>query len=348
MAETLKSDQIQDNDNIVVAAEHGRLDLVTKLLENGEDPNTVNDIGTSALHNAAKEGHWDIARFLLEKGAIPGLLDGNDRTPLLFAAREGHKPIVGLLLECDPVSKGSNNEEKELELHRSLRAAALFGHTEIVQLLLDHNAPTLSDAGRETALLLAAKKGHHEICDLLLKHDMALNRSLWTKMTGPSLAVDGKDYDGNSPFAHAVQNGFEKTVDVFLRHYPTLCHARDREKVLLFHKIIRMGKIDLVRVFMDHGTDVEIKGPYGKRALHEAVNSGMMYYRPVEDTAEMIKFLIENGASATSKDNDGRTADTYTNDPKIRTLLRSYMKPLPKGNSQVSSKALAPPPEYKA
>lgn len=55
MAEDFKGGKSEITETIVVAADHGRLDLVTALLERGEDPNTVNEIGTSALHNAAKE-----------------------------------------------------------------------------------------------------------------------------------------------------------------------------------------------------------------------------------------------------------------------------------------------------
>jgi ankyrin repeat protein len=75
MTGNTKNDQSQDQavGNIIIAADHGRLDIVTKLLEGGIDPNTVDEIGTSALHNAAKRGHWHIARLLLEKNALPTL-----------------------------------------------------------------------------------------------------------------------------------------------------------------------------------------------------------------------------------------------------------------------------------
>jgi hypothetical protein len=71
--------------------------------------------------------------------------------------------------------------------------------------------------------------------------------------------------------------------------------------------------------------------------------------RSVEATKEMIRFLIESGASANSRNADGLTPDCMTNDPKIRTLLRNYMKTQSKSDSmKTASKALAPPPEYKS
>ncbi|KAJ5732902.1 hypothetical protein N7533_013349 [Penicillium manginii] len=349
MASDPKAEGFEITETIVVAAARGRLDLVAVLLERGEDPNTVNDIGTSALHSAAKRNYWDIARLLLEHHAIPGIQDGNNETPLQFAVRAGHKQIVTLLLECDPSIGDNKDAAKQRELHINLRIAALLGHTEIAKLLLDQKAPTLSEANYETALHLAAKKGHHDVCDLLLKHDLNMDRSLWSRMTGPSLAFDTKDSKGNTPFSYAVQNGFEKTVAVFLHIYPKLGQDCDREREPLFHKAITLGNIEVAQVFLKHGTDVEMKGRNGNRALHRAIQAMGFNGRSVEATKEMIRFLIESGASANSRNADGLTPDCMTNDPKIRTLLRNYMKTQSKSDSmKIASKALAPPPEYKS
>lgn len=64
MATKSETEEDQLVENIIIAADHGRKDLVTTLLESGADPNTVDEVGTSALHNAAKRGHWHIARLL--------------------------------------------------------------------------------------------------------------------------------------------------------------------------------------------------------------------------------------------------------------------------------------------
>ncbi|KAJ5470720.1 hypothetical protein N7530_008077 [Penicillium desertorum] len=180
MAEKSKSAVDQTPENIIVAADHGRLDL--------RAPNTVDEVGTSALHNAAKGGHWDIARLLLEKNASPRIEDGNRRTPLRLAVKEGHERLVRLFLECDPPTT-----ETKAEASRHLRVAAAFGFTEIVKLFLDCGAPTLSANGQETALHLAAARGHPDVCDLLLMHDKSLNRSLWARIAGPSLKVYDED-----------------------------------------------------------------------------------------------------------------------------------------------------------
>ncbi|CAI7627997.1 unnamed protein product [Penicillium crustosum] len=328
MAEKSKSKEPQPPENIIVAAEHGRLDLVRALLEGGADPNTVDEVGTSPLHNAAKGGHWDIARLLLEKNASPRIEDGNRATPLRLAVRAGHQEIVRLLLE-------------------HLRIAAALGHTEIVQLFLDCNTPTLGRKDDETALHLAAAKGHPDVCELLLKHDKALTRSFWERMTGPSLEVFSKDYSGNTPFAYAVEKGHERVVEVFLHNYPELGKTCDRHKELLFHRAIRVGKIDMVRIFLNHGTDTELKDNRGRGALHVAVSTENMGY--VTEATEIIKLLLEHGASVDAKDKQGFSIEFCSNSPKTRMILRNHAATQSKGTSlPISPVASTPPPEYKA
>ncbi|KAJ5603251.1 hypothetical protein N7537_006207 [Penicillium hordei] len=343
MAQKSKSKEPQPPENIIVAADNGRLDLVTALLEGGADPNTVDEIGTSPLHNAAKGGHWHIARLLLEKNASPRIEDGNRATPLRLAVRAGHQEIVRLFLECDPPTR----ETKESETYRLLRIAAALGHTEIVQLFLDCNTPTLGSNGDQTALHLAAAKGHHAICELLLKHDKALTRTLWDRMTGPSLEVYSKDYAENTPFAYAVEKDHERTVEVFLRSYPELSKTCNGRKELLFHKVIREGKIGMVRIFLNHGTDIELKDNQGCRALRVAISTENMGY--VTGATEIIKLLLEHGASVDTKDKDGYTAESYSNNPKTIMILRNHAATQTKGISlPVAPIASAPPPEYKA
>lgn len=336
MATKSKTEDDQPVENIIIAADHGRLDLVTTLLESRADPNTVDEVGTSALHNAAKRGHWHIARLLLENNASPSIQDGIDAIPLHLAIRAGHKQIVWLLLECDP----STCNFKENGRNEPLYIAAVFGHADIVQNLLDCGATTLAPLEDETALHVAARKGHHDVCDILLKHDKGLTRNLWERMTGPSLQVHAKDYTGNTPFAYAVEKGHERAVDVFLRHYPELGKTRNGHKNLLFHRAIEMRKVEMVRIFLSHGTDVEMKDSSGQRALHRAVGT---------ENTELIQLILEYGPVIDAKENYGFTPSQTTRDPKIRMLLRNHANTHAKGPSlPVAPTTAAPPPEYKA
>jgi ankyrin repeat protein len=161
------------------------------------------------------------------------------------------------------------------------------------------------------------------------------------------LQVYSKDYDGNTPFAWAVKNGHEQTVEVFLRHYPELSKAADAQKELHFYRAIRTDKIEMVRIFLKYGADTEMKGYQGGRALHIAVTAENMGYNTV--TTEMIQLLLAHDAIVGSKDNYGSTPEFYSNNPKTRMILRNHAATHAKVSSVPKAPvASAPPPEYKA
>ncbi|MCJ1353165.1 MAG: hypothetical protein MMC33_003150 [Icmadophila ericetorum] len=89
---------------LIVAAEHGSLDLVRYLLDQGADvnevgieaqgdPRTKQFVGT-ALHKAASGGRADVVRLFLDSGADAKLLDGRGKTALQMA---GNKEVEQVL-----------------------------------------------------------------------------------------------------------------------------------------------------------------------------------------------------------------------------------------------------------
>ncbi|KAI0817242.1 hypothetical protein GGR55DRAFT_684943 [Xylaria sp. FL0064] len=86
-----------------------------------------------------------------------------DRTPLSWAAEKGHSEVVKLLLEHD----ADFDDRRSGQLPLSL--AAENGHAEIVKLLLERGAdPESRDGSKRTPLSWAASEGHKEIVQLLL------------------------------------------------------------------------------------------------------------------------------------------------------------------------------------
>ncbi|KAJ5540883.1 hypothetical protein N7494_005959 [Penicillium frequentans] len=345
MADKSKSGKDNSFEDIITAADKGQLDVVTALLEEGIDPNTVDEVGDTALHNAAKKGHWDIARILLERSASPLSRNGNDSLPLHLAIRAGHTQVVRLLLECDP----STYNCKEGGPYEPIHIAAVKGHAEIVQLLIDYNASTLSTPkDHATALHLAAHKGHYDVCEILVKHDKKLDRSLWERLTGPSLEVYARDYTKNTPLSHAVFIKNKQIAELILRHHPDLSNSLDAHKELLFHRVIRLGNVGMAEVFLNNGTDIEMKDNYGRGALHVAVAARPISRFPDDTTPEMIRFLLARGAMADAKTKDGYKPEDLTREPKIKVMLRNSAKPQSLGQpGPLAATNSIPPPEYK-
>eukprot|EP00931_Biecheleriopsis_adriatica_P117954 TRINITY_DN93426_c0_g1_i1.p1 TRINITY_DN93426_c0_g1~~TRINITY_DN93426_c0_g1_i1.p1 ORF type:complete len:228 (-),score=53.82 TRINITY_DN93426_c0_g1_i1:58-741(-) len=85
---------------LVRAAGKGDFKKVLSLLNDGEDPNSVDDLGMSALHCAAKKGDVQIVSLLLDRGADANLRAAacTGEVPLHYACKYGHEQIVQMLL----------------------------------------------------------------------------------------------------------------------------------------------------------------------------------------------------------------------------------------------------------
>ncbi|KAK6949512.1 hypothetical protein Daesc_009594 [Daldinia eschscholtzii] len=131
----------------------GNLPLVKSLLEAPDATASVNGETPyfgRPLQLAAVWGHLDIVRYLLDRGADP-------RATSFDAVYEGWKP---------------KNEPRIREMKRHyrspkgsvLRAAALGGSEDIVNLLLEpQNRISTDDEEYSLAILAAARRGHHNI-----------------------------------------------------------------------------------------------------------------------------------------------------------------------------------------
>ena len=108
-----------------VAAQNGHLEIVTKLIQMGFDPNKHDDM---AIKLAALNGHLNVVEILLSAGAKvnpPG-----DDTPLQNACRNGHLDVV----ECLDFMSADLHANKDRALYLALRNE----HKDVTLFLLHH------------------------------------------------------------------------------------------------------------------------------------------------------------------------------------------------------------------
>ncbi|XP_024212926.1 ankyrin repeat and SAM domain-containing protein 1A isoform X10 [Pan troglodytes] len=127
----------KNNDNetaLHCAAQYGHTEVVKVLLEELTDPTMRNNKFETPLDLAALYGRLEVVKMLLN--AHPNLLSCNTKkhTPLHLAARNGHKAVVQVLLDA------GMDSNYQTEMGSALHEAALFGKTDVVQILLaaDH------------------------------------------------------------------------------------------------------------------------------------------------------------------------------------------------------------------
>ncbi|KAM8829229.1 KN motif and ankyrin repeat domain-containing protein 1-like isoform 2-T11 [Spinachia spinachia] len=105
---------------LMLAASHGRRDMVQALLARGAEVNLRDDEGSTALMCASEHGHADIARLLLARPDCDATLtDGDESTALSIALEAGHNDIAVLLYARANFSRGQAGAASRLSRSKS-------------------------------------------------------------------------------------------------------------------------------------------------------------------------------------------------------------------------------------
>lgn len=161
---------LKDVEEFIFAAEAGDQKTVLEGISQGFSGNTVNQRGFSALHAAVCGGHTDLLDLFL---SMPSALlnqqeKENDETPLLIASLKGQEKMVEKLLKA-----GADQSITDKTRRTPLHHAALYGRSNIVHLLLTHsNSPErlleMRDLEGHSALYVSCIFGHNDVVKMLL------------------------------------------------------------------------------------------------------------------------------------------------------------------------------------
>ncbi|KAL2066420.1 hypothetical protein VTL71DRAFT_2491 [Oculimacula yallundae] len=177
-----------------------------------------------------------------------------------------------------------------------------------IRLLLKFGASTVlksKDDGR-TVWHVAADFGDKAALELLGGEDENMLEAL-------AIADD----DGFVPLVLAAQKETSKAFEVILSltdRLPEECP----DGLKLVHYVVEMNSVDLLEKIKQKGCDITDQTDDGRAALH---------FIPVEVDGDVVKFLIENGVSPHSADEDGVTAlhrvfrDEITTDRQVLKFL---------------------------
>ena len=235
------------------------------------------------LFTAVKNGDADAVRALLDEGANPDARDKYEQTALYLASENGYAEIVKILLDrgADPNVRNGG-------------AGTALKHSktpEIATLLLTRGADVnAADSNNMTALAWAASDGRTDVARVLLEH---------------GAEVDAHSYPGLelTPLMHAVGGGKTDMVRLLLERGANVNAARANDGCSSLMFAATKGCAEEVGILIDAGAPVDAKNRYGDTALHYAIG---------ENRADVIRFLIENGANIILKGGTmGGTALTW-------------------------------------
>jgi ankyrin repeat protein len=120
------------------AVMHNNVEMSTRLLSAGANPNLVNVYGVGPLSLAVTNGSAELVQLLLRKGADPNAARDSGETPLMSAARMGRVDLMQLL-----VDRGANVNQRDKKFGQTVLMWAA-GDPEAVRLLLAHKADPLA------------------------------------------------------------------------------------------------------------------------------------------------------------------------------------------------------------
>ena len=150
---------------VVEAAMHGDRESVRTLLKSGEDVNTAQGDGMTALHWAVQKGDIDLAKLLMYAGAnVRATTRLGGYTPLLMASQMGNAAMVEAL-----VAGGADVKTTTTAGATPLMLASRAGSVDAVKALLAHGADVKAaePVKGETALTFAAAMGRADVVRVL-------------------------------------------------------------------------------------------------------------------------------------------------------------------------------------
>jgi ankyrin repeat protein len=270
--------------------------------------------GTTALEYAVVKGHMGMFQFLIGAGASQ---KGIDENLLELACRTGQRDIAAQLIKMGynvnvraqtisikesvylmarwlpgVVSQGLdiNRDIWSYYLMRDigeqetpLSRAAMFGHSAVIELLLDHHADV--NAGTTkcfTPLHAASYQGHTECVEILVTR-------------GASATI--QTVEKWLPLHFAAVRGKLDVVEIFLDMGIPLEAMTVKLKTAL-HLASYSGHADVVRALFDRGANLELRSHKGETPLQLATRSR----KP-----QIVELLLSFGAKRDVVDNEGKT-----------------------------------------
>lgn len=237
---------------------------------------------------------WSLFLFILSFGL--SACSGERFTELMKASRDGNVDAVKRALD-----RGAEVDYQTQKGKTALMLAASNGHKNAAKLLIDHGAQiNIKDNFGTTAIIVAATAGK--------------------TATAAYLAQQGgdptqKDTSGGSALSNAAFFGHTETVKALLTFADNLPQS-DAEELLMI--ACGLGNVDTVKVLLEHGISVNARGIKQRTAIMAAAAFNKM---------EVAKLLLNKGADATLKDEDGLNAFDIANENKnteIFTLLSEH------------------------
>lgn len=331
-----------------IAAYHGNQNIAEQLITQGADVNAQDSNGYTPLHWAIGNDHGNIIAFLIKQKA-QHLPDNMGKTALDIAALHNKPQAAKILLnngfvlthninltqlapevkkifqdhqqqqdifdalakkDVDRIQKIVLNDKKNLEkknmngdtpLLYCIREKDNF-YNYAVEWLINNSADiNARDTKNETALHIAARNGNVEQVKMLLTRGATINL---------------KNSSGNTPLMIAAIRGKIDALQQLINKDKSLINEKNNKGMTALHHAAIKNKQPIVEKLIDEGATINEVDNNNNTPLHLAAKRS-------SSSSDVIKTLIQEGASLTSKNKDGKAAVEVASN-KNKQLLQTH------------------------
>lgn len=281
--------------HLLQAANHGDINSVHSLLQEGANVEAKDQAGSTPLIVAAEQGDAGIVKLLLASGANPAVRNNYDETALTVAARSFNPDVTEVLLE-----RASDAKEK----NEALLVAAQGGP--VVMQVSDAGAVPRPPEGQASP---PPELPWVKIVRLLVE-------------SGADLET--RDEEGDTPLMQAASYGQTEIFNFLVARGARINVREKRGMTPLIAAacacaVATMNSTyDIMKILVEKGANVNASAHDGTTALMQAAGS--------PDGAPSVKLLLSKGADPMAKDNQGRTAMTFAKGSPFPEKIRLLKK----------------------
>ncbi|OHT14260.1 hypothetical protein TRFO_15418 [Tritrichomonas foetus] len=214
------------------------------------------DLCGGILHQAAGTNNIKAALLCFDKGIDVNMKNQNGETPLHYAALYGHSDIVDLILSCEDVDVNSLTESHQPPLHLAMSSFS----PKTAEIILSHPKidPLIKGETGQTALHLAAIYEYTDIFKKLLQM--------------PNIDINAVNQNKRSPLYLALMNSSFTIANILLDMPNININQQDAmDRAVLHLAVLLRNSSILQKVISIPGIDFSLKEMHEMTALDYAV-----------------------------------------------------------------------------
>ena len=244
------------------------------------------------VFEASKSGDIKSVLSFIEKDVdVVNVRDSSNLTPLHYASLYGHTEIVKILIE-----NNADIDAKDTYDQTPLHAASWDCQTETAEVLLKYNANVHIDP---TLLHYTSKRGCTKIAELFILK---------------SVDIDIPNELNQTALHYAIIYRQTETAEMLLKKDANV-DAKDHSGATSLHYASGYGQTENVELLIRY-----------KANVHAKDNNDMtpLYYAVMNDQIGTADILLKNKAKVNSKDKFDQTPLDIAGSPELENLLKSY------------------------